>query len=90
MTRFLTMLNPTMLHVVKLFVYFQRKIFIRSAKVFPFIVQTGWKPNPHMYRKVVGTTEVVCGMLLACVPGNTSSMYQAILICSVIFTLGLH
>ncbi|KAK7480693.1 hypothetical protein BaRGS_00028061 [Batillaria attramentaria] len=32
-------------------------------------VQTGWKPNPHTYRKAVGTAEVVCGAVLAFVPG---------------------
>jgi len=30
---------------------------------------TGWKPNPQIYRRVFGTTEVVCGMLLAFIPG---------------------
>ena len=47
----------------------QRKTFIRKSKVFPLVKQTGWKPNPHTYRKAVGTAEVVCGAVLAFVPG---------------------
>ncbi|KAJ8314531.1 hypothetical protein KUTeg_006681 [Tegillarca granosa] len=46
-----------------------RKTFIRSTKVFPLVKQTGWKPNPHTYRKAVGGAEVVCGVILAAVPG---------------------
>ena len=49
---------------------FQRKTFIRKSKVFPLVKQTGWKPNPHTYRKAVGTAEVVCGAILAFVPGR--------------------
>jgi hypothetical protein len=37
------------------------------------VKQTGWKPNPHTYRKAVGTSEVVCGAVLAFVPGNNSA-----------------
>ena len=37
--------------------------------MFPFAEMTAWKPNPHMYRKVIGTTEVVCGILMAIIPG---------------------
>lgn len=48
---------------------FQRKTFIRKSKVFPLIKQTGWKPNPHTYRKAVGTAEVCFGAVLAFVPG---------------------
>ena len=52
----------------------QRKVFIKSAKVFPFVAQTGWKPNPNMYRKIVGSLEVVCGLLLAVVPGKENDL----------------
>ena len=45
-------------------------MFIRDVKVFPLVNQTGWRPNPHTYRKVVGTTEVVAGTVLSIIPGN--------------------
>ncbi|KAK3717905.1 hypothetical protein RRG08_053105 [Elysia crispata] len=46
-----------------------RKTYIRNSKVFPLVKQTGWKPNPHTYRKTVGSTEIICGALLAFLPG---------------------
>ena len=52
----------------------QRKVFIKYAKVFPLIAQTGFKPNAHMYRKIFGTTEVVCGVLLSIIPGKARSV----------------
>jgi len=47
-----------------------RKSFIRFAKVFPFSELTGWKPSAHIYRRVVGVTEIICGLLLTFVPGQ--------------------
>ncbi|GFR87596.1 transmembrane protein [Elysia marginata] len=46
-----------------------RKTYIRNSKVFPLVKQTGWKPNPHTYRKTVGSTEIICGAFLAFFPG---------------------
>ncbi|GFN80704.1 transmembrane protein 35a [Plakobranchus ocellatus] len=46
-----------------------RKTYIRNSKVFPLVKQTGWKPNPHTYRKTVGSTEIICGAFLAFLPG---------------------
>ncbi|XP_059149511.1 novel acetylcholine receptor chaperone-like [Physella acuta] len=46
-----------------------RKIYIRNSKVFPLVKQTGWKPNPHNYRKTVGSAEIICGAFLAFLPG---------------------
>uniref|UniRef100_A0A0B6YPK0 Novel acetylcholine receptor chaperone n=1 Tax=Arion vulgaris TaxID=1028688 RepID=A0A0B6YPK0_9EUPU len=46
-----------------------RKTYIRNSKVFPLVKQTGWKPNPHTYRKTIGSTEIICGALLAFLPG---------------------
>lgn len=51
-----------------------RKTFIRSAKVFPLVKQTGWKPNPHMYRKVIGSVEVVSGLTLLAIPGSLKQL----------------
>lgn len=53
-----------------MFVLLQRKIFIRTAKVVPFVKLLGLKLDPHLYRRVIGVTEVVCGLLLAVVPGT--------------------
>ena len=52
------------------FCLLQRKTFIRFAKVFPLVSVTGWKPSPHLYRRVIGVTEVTCGLLLSLVPGT--------------------
>ncbi|XP_076467283.1 putative acetylcholine receptor chaperone [Babylonia areolata] len=57
-----------------------RKTFIRKSKVFPLVKQTGWKPNPHTYRKAVGTAEVVCGAVLAFVPGALKEMSNVALL----------
>ncbi|XP_046566175.1 novel acetylcholine receptor chaperone-like [Haliotis rubra] len=57
-----------------------RKTYIRNSKVFPLVKQTGWKPNPHTYRKAVGTAEVVCGILLAFVPGALKEASNVVLL----------
>ncbi|XP_053397021.1 novel acetylcholine receptor chaperone-like [Mercenaria mercenaria] len=46
-----------------------RKQFIRMAKVFPLVSWTGWKPNAHIYRKIIASTEVTCGAILVLIPG---------------------
>jgi len=40
------------------------------AKVFPLVTFTGWKPNAHIYRKVIAATEVTCGAILVFIPGK--------------------
>ncbi|ESO94853.1 hypothetical protein LOTGIDRAFT_117941 [Lottia gigantea] len=45
-----------------------RKTYIRNSKVFPLVKQTGWKPNPHTYRKAIGTAEVIGGIFMAFLP----------------------
>jgi len=42
---------------------------VKFARVFPVVSWTGSNINPQLYRRVFGTTEVVCGMLLAFTPG---------------------
>ena len=59
---------------------FQRKVFIRHAKVFPLYSLTHWKPNPHNLRRVVGTTEVVCGIILALIPGDYCNIFPQIVV----------
>ncbi len=50
--------------------FLQRKIFIRTAKVLPLVKTFGLSLDPDVYRKVIGVTEVICGILLAIVPGT--------------------
>lgn len=45
-------------------------MFIKFARVFPLISITGWKPDAQIYRRVYGTIEVVCGLVLALIPGS--------------------
>ncbi|BFZ24822.1 hypothetical protein BsWGS_27860 [Bradybaena similaris] len=61
-----------------------RKTYIRNSKVFPLVKQTGWKPNPHTYRKTVGSTELICGASLAFLPGP---LKEAANICLLLLTL---
>lgn len=66
-----------------------RKTFIRDAKVFPFNEQTGFKPDPHVYRKFIGVNEVVCGLILALVPGPLKQLSNIILflqMCGAVYT----
>ncbi|CAD5110815.1 DgyrCDS179 [Dimorphilus gyrociliatus] len=58
----------------------QRKAFIKFVKVFPFYRQTGWKPDPHVYRRVIGILEVICGLILAVIPGTLKQVANAILL----------
>ena len=57
--------------------FFQRKSFIKTAKVFPLASYFKFKVDPHVYRKVVGCTEILCGLILALIPGRHISTYKA-------------
>ncbi|KAL3883319.1 hypothetical protein ACJMK2_029594 [Sinanodonta woodiana] len=57
-----------------------RKVFIRAAKVFLFHSWTGWKPNPHTYRKVVGVLEIVTGAVLTFIPGPAKDVANVLMI----------
>ncbi|XP_061193452.1 novel acetylcholine receptor chaperone-like [Saccostrea echinata] len=57
-----------------------RKMYIRNAKVFPLVTWTKWKPNSHMYRKVIGGSEVVCGAILAFIPGPLKEAANVLMI----------
>ena len=41
------------------------------AKVFPLASFFKFKVDPHVYRKVVGVTEILCGLMLAFIPGKS-------------------
>jgi len=66
-----TFLITLVLYFCLFFVYVhpQRKMFIKFARVFPLFSVTGWKPDAQMYRRIYGTVEVVCGIILALIPG---------------------
>ena len=40
--------------------------------MFALIPGEKWRRSAHMYRRVVGVTEVVSGLLLALIPGECS------------------
>ncbi|XP_041350632.1 transmembrane protein 35A-like isoform X2 [Gigantopelta aegis] len=67
-----------------------RKTYIRNSKVFPLVKQTGWKPNPHTYRKAIGTAEVVCGVLLAFVPGSLKEAANIVLLTIMVNDIYAH
>ena len=46
------------------------------SKVFPLVNQTGWKPNPHTYRKVVATSEITSGAILTLMPNSGNQVYH--------------
>ncbi len=65
-----------------------RKVFIRHAKVFPFLNIPGWKVHPQTLRKVVGTLEVVCGTILVIIPGilkEVASVVLFIIMCGAMY-----
>ena len=53
-----------------LFTFFQKAMFKKARTVFPFYKQLGWRPKTSEYRRVVGTIELVCGLILMLVPGK--------------------
>ncbi len=67
-----------------------RKVFIRSAKIFPLVAQTGFKPNPHTYRSIVGTTEVVCGIMLSIIPGPLKQLANILLFILMVLSTYSH
>lgn len=46
----------------------QRKEYVKYAKVFPFSQLLGIKIPAKWYRKVIGSLEIICGLMLAFVP----------------------
>ena len=48
----------------------QQKQFVRMAKVFPLADTLDFKVDADVYRMVIGLTELVCGIMLAMIPGN--------------------
>ncbi|XP_064627744.1 novel acetylcholine receptor chaperone-like [Lineus longissimus] len=67
-----------------------RKMFIRETKVFPFSGMTGWKPDPHVYRKCVGCLEVVCGVTMAFIPGVVKNIANILLFIEMIGAAYTH
>lgn len=45
-----------------------RKEFVKYAKVFPLVQTLGFKIPAKWYRRVIGTLEVTCGIILVFIP----------------------
>jgi hypothetical protein len=54
------------------FILFQRKEYVKYAKVFPLSEALDFKVPSKWYRRTVGTLEIICGLAMAFIP---SSMY---------------
>ncbi|XP_067951071.1 novel acetylcholine receptor chaperone-like [Watersipora subatra] len=54
--------------------------FKRARTVFPFAKTLGWKPKTSEYRKAVGTTHLVCGLLLIFIPGPLKTLANVVLL----------
>lgn len=67
-----------------------RKTFIRNAKVFPFAKLTGWKPSPHLYRKIFGGTEIICGITLVAIPGPLKDAANVVMLFMMMFDVYSH
>ncbi|XP_060067724.1 novel acetylcholine receptor chaperone-like [Ylistrum balloti] len=67
-----------------------RKSFIKSAKVFPFAKLTGWKPNPHTYRKIFGGSEIVCGVILVAIPGPVKDAVNIVMLLMMLLDVYSH
>jgi hypothetical protein len=52
---------------------FQRKEYVKYAKVFPLSEALDFKVPSKWYRRTIGTLEIICGLAMAFVP---SSMYH--------------
>jgi len=63
------------LHVIFHSFLFQRKEYVKYAKVFPLSEALDFKVPSKWYRRTVGTLEVICGLAMAFIP---SSMYPFI------------
>jgi len=48
--------------------YFQRKEYVKYAKVFPLSELLDFKMPPKWYRRIVGSVEIICGLAMALVP----------------------
>ena len=60
------------------FVNLQQKQFARMSKVFPLADVLDFKVDADMYRMVIGVTELVCGIILAMIPGNCNDKLHSL------------
>lgn len=62
------------LRVLNLYVnflsFFQRKEFVKYAKVFPFSEMLDFKIPSKWYRRTVGSLEIICGIAMAFFPNR--------------------
>lgn len=50
--------------------YFQRKNYVKYAKVFPLAATFEFKIPSKWYRRAVGSLEVICGLAMAIIPNR--------------------
>ncbi|XP_074656596.1 putative acetylcholine receptor chaperone [Tubulanus polymorphus] len=67
-----------------------RKYFIKISKVFPLTKLLGFTVNPHVYRKLVATSEVVNGVALCMIPGPIKQVANVLLIFMMCGALATH
>lgn len=49
---------------------FSRGEFTKYAKAFPLAKTLGWKISSKWYRRTVGGLEIVCGLVMLCIPSG--------------------
>ncbi|OWF40182.1 transmembrane protein 35A-like [Mizuhopecten yessoensis] len=67
-----------------------RRSFIKSANVFPLWKLTGWRPSPHMYRKMFGGTEIICGVILVAIPGPLKDVVNVVMLLMMLLDVYTH
>lgn len=54
----------------RLFLFLQRKEYVKYAKVFPFAEMLDLKIPSKWYRRTVGSLEIICGLAMVLVPNR--------------------
>jgi uncharacterized membrane protein YphA (DoxX/SURF4 family) len=57
-----------------------RRNFVQYSKVFPLANTLGIKVSPKVFRLIVGWTELICGVILAFIPGRVKQFANFILV----------
>lgn len=55
------------------FFLFQRKDYVKYAKVFPLSDTLDFKVPSKWYRRVVGSLEIICGLAMSLIPNGMCS-----------------
>lgn len=62
--------TQTHTHTYVLSFFFQRKEYVKYAKVFPLSTTLDFKVPSKWYRRVVGSLEIICGLAMAIIPNR--------------------